>query len=248
MLPLRDENIPGKGPPIVTLAAIAINVLVFVFLQLPDEAFTYAWAAIPAEIASGTDLVGRVRVDGGSFVLGESPDPVRLTLLSSMFMHGGWLHLAGNMLFLWIFGDNVEHAMGHLPFLAFYLGAGVVATLAHVLIQPDSLIPLVGASGAISGVLGAYLVMFPANRVLVVAFYMVVWVPAVLVIGLWAVLQFVNGAGQIAMTEQTSGVAYLAHVGGFVAGVAAGLLLRALGMVPSWTVLRRAASRGWRQG
>jgi membrane associated rhomboid family serine protease len=246
MMPLRDENIPGKGPAFVTLIAIAINVLVFVFLQLPDDGFTYAWAAVPAEITSGSDIVGRVRVDGGSFVLGESPEPVHLTLLSSMFMHGGWLHLGGNMLFLWIFGDNVEHAMGHLPFLAFYVAAGIAATFAHVLVQPDSLIPLVGASGAISGVLGAYLVMFPANRVLVVIFFRVMWVPAVLVIGLWAVLQFINGFGQIALTEQTAGVAYLAHVGGFLAGVAVGLALRALGRVPSRTTLQRAASRAWR--
>jgi len=246
MLPLQDENIPGRGPAYVTLITIALNVLVFVFLQLPDDAFTYAWAAVPREITSGTDFVGRVNVDGGSFHLGEGPEPVYLTLFSSMFMHGGWVHLAGNMLFLWIFGDNVEHAMGHLPFVAFYLGAGVVATLAHVLVQPDSLIPLVGASGAISGVLGAYLVMFPANRVLVVFFYMLAWVPAVVVIGLWAVLQFVSGLGQIATTEQTTGVAYMAHIGGLVAGVLVGLVLRAMGRVPGRSSLQRAAQRGWR--
>ncbi|HUG48886.1 MAG TPA: rhomboid family intramembrane serine protease [Candidatus Limnocylindria bacterium] len=246
MLPIRDENIPGKGPPFVTLLTIAVNVLVFVFLQLPDESFTYAWAAVPAELTSGEDIVRRVNVPGGSFTLGESPEPIYLTVLSSMFMHGGWLHLAGNMLFLWIFGDNVEHAVGHLPFLLFYLLTGAVATFAHVLVQPESLIPLVGASGAISGVLGAYLVMFPANRVLVVVLYFVMWVPAVLVIGLWAFLQFINGFGQIAMTEQTAGVAYLAHVGGFVAGALIGLALRAAGRVPSRGSLQRAAQRGWR--
>ncbi len=246
MLPLQDENIPGKGPPFVTLAIIAINVIVFVFLQLPDEAFTYAWAAVPAELTSGEDISGRVNVPGGSFVLGPSPEPVYLTVISSMFMHGGWLHLGGNMLFLWIFGDNVEHAMGHLPFVLFYLGAGIVATVAHVFVQPDSLIPLVGASGAISGVLGTYLVLFPANRVLVVLFYIAMWVPAVLVIGMWAVLQFINGLGQIAMTEQTAGVAYLAHVGGFLAGLAAGILLRLTGRAPSRGALQRAAARHWR--
>ena len=246
MLPLRDENIPGKGLPFVTLTVIAVNVLVFVFLQLPDDSFTYAWAAVPAELTGGQDITGRVNVAGGSFVLGASPEPIYLTVISSMFMHGGWLHLGGNMLFLWIFGDNVEHATGHLPFLLFYLGAGIVATLAHVYVQPESLIPLVGASGAISGVLGAYLVMFPANRVLVVVFYVVMWVPALLVIGLWAVLQFINGFGQIAMTEQTAGVAYLAHIGGFLAGVALGILLRAAGRVPSRSALQRAAQRGWR--
>ncbi|CAN5580500.1 rhomboid family intramembrane serine protease [soil metagenome] len=246
MLPLHDESIPGKGLALVTLVTIALNLLVFVFLQLPDEAFTYAWAAVPAEIISGQDVVGRVEINGGSFFLGESPEPVYLTLISSMFMHGGWLHLAGNMLFLWIFGDNVEHAMGHLSFVLFYLGAGIVATLAHILFEPNSLIPLVGASGAISGVLGAYLVMFPRNRVLVLLFRFVVWVPAIVVIGMWAVLQFVSGIGQIAETEQTAGVAYLAHIGGFVAGVVVGLTMRALGRVPSPAGLQRAAQRGWR--
>jgi membrane associated rhomboid family serine protease len=200
---------------------------------------------VPLEITSGQDYVGPVRVEGGTFFLEESPEPVHLTLLSSMFMHGGWLHLGGNMLFLWIFGDNVEHAIGHLPYLGFYLLTGLVASLAHIWAGPESLIPTVGASGAISGVLGAYLVMFPANRVLVFLFRFLVWVPAIVVIGMWAVLQFVNGLGQIAETEQTGGVAYLAHVGGFVAGLAIGLVLKALGRVPSRTGLQRAAARHW---
>jgi membrane associated rhomboid family serine protease len=245
MLPLKDENIPGRGPAFVTLILIAVNVAVFVLLQLPDESFTYAWAAVPLEITSGQDYVGPVRIDGGSFFLEESPEPVHLTLLSSMFMHGGWLHLGGNMLFLWIFGDNVEHAIGHLPYLGFYLLTGLVASLAHVWAGPESLIPTVGASGAISGVLGAYLVMFPANRVLVFLFRFLVWVPAIVVIGMWAVLQFVNGLGQIAETEQTGGVAYLAHVGGFIAGLVIGVVLKALGRVPSRTGLQRAAARHW---
>jgi membrane associated rhomboid family serine protease len=246
VLPLHDENIPGKGPAYFTLAIIALNILVFVFLQLPDEAFTYAWAAVPRELTTGQDIVGPVQVNGFTIELGESPGPVYLTLISSMFMHGGWLHLAGNMLFLWIFGDNVEHAMGHIPFLIFYLVAGVVATMAHVLFQPDSLIPLVGASGAISAVLGAYLVMFPRNRVLVFLFRFLVWVPAIVAIGMWAVFQFIAGIGQIAATEQTAGVAYLAHIGGFVAGVVVGIAMRALGRVPSPGALQRAAARHWR--
>jgi membrane associated rhomboid family serine protease len=246
MLPLRDENLPGRGPAYITLITIAINVAVFVFLQLPDDAFTYAWAVVPAEITTGTDIVQRVTVPGGSFMLGESPEPVYLTLISSMYMHGGWLHLAGNMLFLWIFGDNVEHAMGHLPFLAFYLVAGIVASFAQILVGPDSLIPTLGASGAISGVLGAYLVMFPRNQILVLLFRLLVWVPAIVVIGMWAVLQFINGLGQIAQTEETGGVAYMAHIGGFVVGVVLGLLARALDRVPSPGSLQRAAQRGWR--
>jgi membrane associated rhomboid family serine protease len=228
MLPLADENLPNRGSAYVTLALIAINVLVFVFLQLPSEAFTYGWAAVPAEITSGRDIVREVNVPGGSFMLEPSPDPVYLTLLSSMFMHGGWLHLAGNMLFLWIFGDNVEHALGRVKYVLFYLFAGLVGSLAQIALDPSSLIPSLGASGAISGALGAYVVLFPTNRVLVVFFRVATWVPALVVIGLWAILQFVNGLGQIAVTEQTGGVAYMAHIGGFVVGVIVGFLGRAL--------------------
>ena len=226
MLPLADENIPGRGLPFVTLTFIAINVLIFIFLQLPDESFTYAWAAVPAEITSGRDIAREVTVPGGSFTLEPSPSPVYLTLLSSMFMHGGWLHLGGNMLFLWIFGDNVEHTVGALPFAVFYLIAGLVGSLAHIALAPYSLIPTLGASGAISGVLGAYIVLFPSNRVLVFLFRFIVWVPALVVIGMWALLQFINGIGQIAVTQESGGVAYMAHIGGFVAGVVFGLAAR----------------------
>ena len=244
MLPIGDENIPGRGLAYVTLALIAINVLVFVFLQLPSDAFTYSWSVVPAEITSGQDIVRRVDVDGGSFMLGDSPEPVYLTLLSAMFMHGGWLHLGGNMLFLYIFGDNVEHTLGTIPFLAFYLIAGVVASFAQILVDSTSLIPSLGASGAIAGVLGAYIVLFPSNRVLVYFFYNAVWVPALLVLGLWFVIQLVSGFGQIAVSQQASGgVAYMAHVGGFVAGLVVGFLARA--MLGSRLQERRAA-RGYR--
>jgi len=229
MLPIADENLRGRGWAVVTLAFIAINVLVFVFLQLPSEAFTYAWAVVPQEIMTGTDIVQRVQVPGGSFMLEPSPSPVYVTLISSMFMHGGWLHLAGNMLFLWVFGDNVEHAMGSVAFVGFYLVAGIVGSLAQIMVDPDSLIPSLGASGAISGVLGAYIVLFPTNRVLVFLLRFAVWVPALLVIGMWAVLQFINGVGQIAVSEQTGGVAYMAHIGGFVTGIVGGFVARALG-------------------
>jgi rhomboid family protein len=232
MLPIADQNVPGRGVAVVTVTLIVINVLVFVLLQLPSDAFTYGWAAVPREITTGMDIVRTVTVPGGTFTLEPSPSPVYLTLLSSMFMHGGWLHLGGNMLFLWIYGDNVEHAVGRLPFLAFYLLAGVVASLAQVFVDPSSLIPSLGASGAISGVLAAYLVFFPRNRVLVYFFYNAVWVPAVVVIGLWAALQFVSGIGQIVVSEQTGGVAYMAHIGGFVFGLVVGFLAR------SWATAR----------
>ena len=143
-------------------------------------------------------------------------------------MHGGWLHLGGNMLFLWIFGDNVEHRIGHGLYLAFYLVAGIIASFAQILTDVGSIIPTLGASGAISGVLGAYLVMFPTNRVTVFLFRFLLPVPAIVAIGMWAVLQFINGIGAFAVTEQTGGVAYMAHIGGFVAGVVAGLFFRGI--------------------
>lgn len=236
MLPIADQNLPGRGPAVVTLTLIVINVLVFFFVQLPNDAFTYSWATVPREIATGQDIVGIVRVPGGSFFLGPSPSPIYLTLISSMFMHGSFVHLGGNMLFLYIFGDNVEHALGPLTFLVFYLGAGIVGALAQVLVDPSSLIPSLGASGAISGVLAAYLVFFPSNRVLVFAFYMTFLAPAVLVIGLWALLQFVNGVGQIAVSEQTGGIAYMAHIGGFLTGLLVGFLGR------SWAAARLRGS------
>jgi membrane associated rhomboid family serine protease len=229
VLPIGDENIQGRGPAFVTLALIVINVLVFVFLQLPSDAFTYSWSVVPAEITSGQDIIGRVNIDGGTLVLGDSPDPVYLTLISAMFMHGGWLHLGGNMLFLYIFGDNVEHTLGHIPFLVFYLVAGVIASFAQILVAPDSLIPSLGASGAIAGVLGAYIVLFPSNRVLVYFFYSAAWVPAIVVLGLWFLIQLVSSLGGIFVSQTSAGgVAYMAHVGGFVSGVVVGFAARAV--------------------
>ena len=227
MLPVADQNIPGRGFAVVTLTLIAINVIVFVLLQLPNEAFTYGWAAVPREITTGMDILGPVTIGGETIILEPGPSPIQLTLLSSMFMHGGWLHLGGNMLFLWIFGDNVEHTVSPIVYLVFYLVAGMVGSLAQVMIEPNSFVPSLGASGAISGVLAAYLVLFPSNRVLVYVFYSALWVPALLVIGLWAVLQFIGGIGQIAVTEQTGGVAYAAHIGGFLTGLVFGLGARA---------------------
>ena len=233
MFPIGDENEPGHGLPFVTLAFLAINIAVFLFLQdmATNEAFTYAFSAIPLEITTGIDLVETLNVRVGDQVFPvphePGPEPIHLTLFSSMFMHGGWLHLGGNMLFLWIFGDNVEHFVGHVVFPVFYLVAGVVATIAQVMIDTDSIIPTLGASGAISGVLGAYLVLFPTNRVTVIVFRFPAQVPALVAIGLWAVLQFVNGFGSFAVSEETTGgVAYMAHIGGFVAGVVGGLLFR----------------------
>ncbi len=239
MFPIGDQNEPGRGPAFFTLIFIAINIAVFVLLQLPEsdsrtQPFTYGYATIPAEITTGRDLTEPqpVTIDGERVAIPQAPgpDPIFLTLLTSMFMHGGIAHLLGNMLFLWIFGDNVEHRVGHIPYLLFYLAAGVVASFAQIAINPDSVIPTLGASGAISGVLGAYLVMFPTNRVTIIAFRFIPFqVPAIVAIGMWAVFQFINGAGAFAVTEETGGgVAYMAHIGGFVAGVIFGIVGRGI--------------------
>ena len=235
MFPIGDENLPGRGLPFVTLGIIGINVLVFVLLQLPSDAFTYGWSTIPREITTGKDLLEPIRVviAGQSVLIPEAPgpSPIQLTLLSSMFMHAGWAHIGGNMLFLWIFGDNVEHTFGPLVYAAFYLVAGFVASFAQILADSSSVIPNLGASGAIAGVLGAYIVLYPRNRVTVFVFRFLTQVPAVVAIGLWAVIQFASGFGEIAVSSQTSGgVAYLAHIGGFLTGVVAGLAGRAMGL------------------
>ena len=235
MFPISDENERGHGPAYVSLAFIAINVLVFLFLQgaggsAEGARFTYGYSAVPYEITNQVDLTEdqSITIDGQAVPIPQEPgpSPIWLTLFTSMFMHGGWLHLGGNMLFLWIFGDNVEHRIGHGLYLVFYLTAGIIASFAQILTDVGSFIPTLGASGAISGVLGAYLVMFPTNRVTVFLFRFLMPVPALVAIGMWAVLQFINGIGAFAVSEQTGGVAYMAHIGGFVAGVVAGLLFR----------------------
>jgi membrane associated rhomboid family serine protease len=160
-----------------------------------------------------------VRLGGEGLQLFPGPTPVYMTVLWAMFMHGGWSHIGGNMLYLWIFGDNVEDRMGHARFLAFYLLCGVLASAAHIFFGPSSVIPSLGASGAIAGVLGAYLVLFPRQGVRVLTYGRVAEMPALVVIGLWGVLQFLNGFGSLATVGESGGVAYMAHVGGFVAGL-----------------------------
>ncbi len=212
MFPIGDENERGSGVAFVTMGLIALNVLAFLFeINQPTEAalqsFIEAWGVVPREYSIGRDLAPSI------------PAPFWTTLLTSMFLHGGWGHLGGNMLFLWIFGDNLEHRLGHLRFGMFYLICGLAAGLAHILANSNSPIPTVGASGAISGVLGGYLLMFPRNRVYVMTWGGVAAVPAMLMLGLWILLQFINGVGTVAETPETGGVAYLAHIGGFIAGL-----------------------------
>jgi membrane associated rhomboid family serine protease len=211
MFPIGDDNIKGSGLAFVAIALVAANVLAFLFeISQPSgaalQSFIQAWGVVPREFSTGRDLPPTI------------PYPYWSTLVTSMFLHGGWAHLGGNMLFLWIFGDNIEHRIGHVRFLVFYLVCGLAAGIAHIVFNAGSAIPTVGASGAISGVLGGYLVLFPRNRVYVMTYGGVAAVPAVLMLGLWILLQFVNGFGSVASTPETGGVAYLAHIGGFAAG------------------------------
>lgn len=232
LFPIGDDNSERRITPYVTYTLIAINILVFVF-QLTDESFTYGFSVVPFEITQGVDLISNALYVRGEMVQAPQapgPSPIYLTLLSAMFMHGGFLHIAGNMLYLWIFGDNVEDRMGHLKFVIFYLFCGLIASATHIFFGPDSKIPSLGASGAIAGVLGAYLVLHPHRRIRVLLplgfFSQISELPAIVVIGFWAVLQFFGGFGSIANTAQSGGVAYMAHVGGFVAGLVLVFLFR----------------------
>lgn len=221
VMPLGDDDSLRKSTPVVTYVLIAINAIVW-FIQLSaGEPFTNGYATVPYEITHGVDLQGIFDVTAGGQVfpihLYHSPAPVYLTLLSAMFMHGSWMHILGNMLYLWIFGDNVEDLLGRGRYLVFYLVCGIAASLAQVFYAPGSHIPSLGASGAIAGVLGAYALKFPRNKVRVLMMRTVTQMPAIFVLGLWIVLQVVSQVGTPA--GEASGVAYMAHIGGFVAGL-----------------------------
>ncbi len=235
LFPIADDDHKLKHPGYVTIGLVVVNMLVFFLLQQvgANTSFTYGWSVIPLEITTGQDLVTpqAVFVNGRTITVPEAPGPrpIYLTILTAMFMHAGFAHLFGNMLYLWIFGDNVELRFGSGTFLAFYLASGIVATLVQVGMDPLSVVPNLGASGAISGVLGAYLVLFPRNRVYALfLFVFVISIPAVVAIGLWIAVQFINW-GSVMMSAQTvDGVAYGAHVGGFLTGVVMALVLRKL--------------------
>ncbi len=206
LFPVGDDNSARRAVPVVTYGLIALNILVFFMEMSQGEPFIRQWSVVPRQLVA-------------------NPAEEIPTVFTSMFMHAGWMHLLGNMLFLWIFGDNVEARLGRAKYLTFYLVCGIVATLAQVAVSSGSNIPSLGASGAISGVLGAYLVLFPQGRVRILARGGIMTVPALVVIGLWILLQFVNGIGSITQSSKTGGIAYMAHIGGFAAGMALAYLL-----------------------
>ncbi len=232
MFPIADQSARGNPRPYVNIALIAISAVVFFFelgLNNIEEAqFFRRWGVIPLELTGSTYNQTGLRVLGGGVVDVETPVSNYVTLLTSMFVHGGVLHFAGNMIFLWVFGDNVEARLGHLRYLVFYLATGVAASWAQIATDMESITPTVGASGAIAGVMGAYLLLYPYNRIrtIVVFFFLFpVVLRAVYLIGFWIVLQFFNGF--LALDPSvTSGVAYWAHIGGFVAGAAIIALLK----------------------
>jgi membrane associated rhomboid family serine protease len=200
MLPIGDDDSSRRTVPLVTYTLVALNILFF-FVELSGgNAFIGKWAFVPSRFLANP--------------AGDFP-----TLFTSMFMHAGWLHLGGNMLYLWIFGDNVEDRFGHIPFTIFYLLCGLAATFAQLAFSLGSNVPNVGASGAIAGVLGAYILLFPQGAVRVLQGRQVIQMPALIVIGFWIVLQFFSGIGSLANTAETGGVAYMAHIGGFLAGL-----------------------------
>jgi membrane associated rhomboid family serine protease len=249
IMPIGDDNSDRRMLPYVNIGLIIANILVFVLFQGigENEKFTYSFSTVPREIATGHDEITAARqvdVPGtGQSVripgLERTPISVYITLLTSIFMHGGIAHIFGNMLFLWIFGDNVEDAIGHLRYLMFYLTTGLIASLSHVFTtiafygagSEQALVPSLGASGAISGVLGAYMFLFPQRRVTVIMFRALTQVPSYVAIGMWFVFQLVSSLGMFGGGSQVGGVAYAAHIGGFIAGF---LLIRvfAIGLAP----------------
>jgi membrane associated rhomboid family serine protease len=233
LLPIGDDNRDRSITPFINYLLIALNIFAFIYWQNWGDNLpvTFGYATVPAEILSGRDIVTHSEILADPYTgqkfqmpgLQHTPVPVFFTLVTSMFMHGGIAHLLGNMLFLWIFGDNIENALGHLKYLVFYLLCGILAGLSHVfstlILGQNLLIPSLGASGAISAVLGGYILLFPTRGVHVwLFFFFVVTIPAFVVVGLWFVFQVLNGWGTLG-GEEAGGVAYAAHIGGFISGL-----------------------------
>ena len=223
MFPIGDDNSDRHITPVVNYAFIGVNILVFLLLQRlgGNEPFDYAFSLVPKEIMTGVDIIGPQMIQVGSEFARvnhyPSPLPVYFNFLSSMFMHGGIMHIFGNMLFLFVFGDNIENRLGHIRYAVFYLLCGFAAAAAQIVMGPDSIIPMLGASGAISGVLGGYILLFPKRTVRALIFNFVTTVPAFVAIGIWIVYQLVLG---YLTPSGGGGVAYAAHIGGFIAGFA----------------------------
>lgn len=232
MIPIKDYPGPRRRVPIVTWGLILINIAVFVYqLVLGSDAslFMFAYGVVPAAITHGIPQTSLPGVPAN--LPFHTPDPVYITLITAVFIHAGWLHIGGNMLFLYIFGDNVEDRMGPLPYLGFYLLCGIVASLTQTFVGPNSTVPSVGASGAIAGVLAAYVLLFPWARVRTVIFififFTIVSLPAFILIGVWFLLQFFDGVSALSTVQQgMGGVAYFAHVGGFIMGLIITLIFR----------------------
>jgi membrane associated rhomboid family serine protease len=227
MIPLRDRN-PTRRTPIVTIGLIAACFVAWAIElsviasggEAGLERFFGRWGAVPADITAALEH-------------GDYFGQAILGMVTSMFLHGSWLHILGNMLYLWIFGNNVEDRLGRIPFLIFYLVGGIAAALTQVVIDPQSQVPLVGASGAIAAALGTYIVLYPGARILSLIFlgffYQLIEVPALVLLGFWFVLQLVNGFGALGAATAQGGVAFFAHIGGFALGVVVGLILRVVG-------------------
>ncbi len=231
-LPLSDRDLTRRSFPIVNVSIIGICIIVFIYELLIGncDCFFYKFGLIPYEITKGTTLNylcpnGFYHDPPSPFLLPacddiSSPVPTWATIFTAMFVHGGWLHFLGNMLFLWVFGDNIEDRFGHLRYLLFYLGAGLVAGLLQIAIDTNSIAPVIGASGAIAGVLGAYLLLYPYSRIDTLVFILIFRIPAIFLLGFWFLLQFYSGVGELGPSSQGSGVAYWAHIGGFLFGMA----------------------------
>lgn len=224
MFPIGDDNSDRTITPFVNYIFIGINILVFVFLQGlgGNDAFSYAFSLVPKEVTTGVDITGVQVIQDSLGNVGKiqhyaTPLPVYFNFLSSMFMHGDFMHIFGNMLFLFIFGDNIENLLGHIRFAAFYIVCGFAAAFAQIFMDGNSIIPMLGASGAISGVLGGYLLLFPQRQVRAIIFNFLTTVPAFVALGIWIVFQIIQG--YFSNPEQ-GGVAYAAHIGGFIAGLA----------------------------
>ena len=230
MFPIRDD-VPSRTFPAVTVGLIVINVLIFFFeLALGSRglrAFVASYGMVPGYVTAFAR--------GGDVSAGQAFFP----FFSSMFLHGGWIHLIGNMWYLWIFGDNVEDRLGHFRFLIFYIVCGIVANVGHYAFNATSGVPAIGASGAVAGVLGAYLISYPRARILTVVplflFIHFIELPALIVLGFWFILQFLNGAASVVMSTATGGVAWWAHIGGFIGGILIFMLFRPRPKVLYWS-------------